>query len=100
MKKKPDEQIAQGATDLDVEALVDTQLGAEREEQVWRDISLNPALYAQYDRLMSQKRQLKAWWDLETADNRQSLLSCLSEDERAFAPERFLTTDQKSPSRH
>jgi len=49
-------------TELDVQALVDSHLNWEEEKQVWQGIGCSPALKAYYERIVSQKKLLIAWW--------------------------------------
>lgn len=52
-------------TEQDIEALVDSGLGWEREKQVWREIARNAALRAFYGELIAQKKLLALWWASE-----------------------------------
>ncbi|MFH1158455.1 MAG: hypothetical protein V1721_06190 [Pseudomonadota bacterium] len=49
-------------TELDVQALVDSQLTWEEEKQVWRGIHGSPALEAYYRQIITQKKLIVAWW--------------------------------------
>jgi anti-sigma factor RsiW len=57
----------QTQTDLDIQALVDSQLDWEEEKRVWSYITQDPALYARYQELLTQKKLLVAWWNSEQA---------------------------------
>jgi hypothetical protein len=57
--------LTHSPTDLDVQALVDSQLDWEEQKQVWSWIDKDPALYARYQELMTQKKLLLAWWKSE-----------------------------------
>ena len=55
-------------TELDVQALVDSDLSWEEEKQVWRGIESDPALKAYYKRIISQKKLLISWWRSDTIE--------------------------------
>ena len=57
--KKSSSQIP---TDLDIQALVDSQLDLEDAKQVLDGINKDPVLYARYQELLTQKRLLQDWW--------------------------------------
>ncbi len=52
-------------TELDVQALVDSQLAWEEEKRVWQGICGNPALQAYYTQIVAQKKVLLFWWQNE-----------------------------------
>jgi hypothetical protein len=62
--KKPASQIP---TDLDIQALVDSQLEWEEEKHVRLWLSRDEVLHARYEELMAQKKLLLAWWESEQA---------------------------------
>jgi hypothetical protein len=49
-------------TELDVQALIDSQLTWEEEKQVWREIENNEDLMDYYKRMLIQKKLLVVWW--------------------------------------
>jgi anti-sigma factor RsiW len=49
-------------TELDVEALIDSQLSWEEEKIVRREMEKNPALLAYYAQILHQKKLIVAWW--------------------------------------
>jgi anti-sigma factor RsiW len=53
-------------TELDVQALVDSQLTWEEEKQVRREMGKNFALKKHYDQIVKQKKLLVNWWKNET----------------------------------
>lgn len=52
-------------TERDVEALVDSHLDWEEEKRVRESLRSNPALLAYYERIVTQKKLLVAWWNSE-----------------------------------
>ena len=61
--------MTQIPTDLDVQALVDSQLDWEQEKWVRHWLSKDPALNARYEELLEQKKLLIAWWKSDGAQN-------------------------------
>lgn len=49
-------------TELDVEALIDSQLDWEKEKRVLRELERNPGLRAYHEEMVKQKKLLVAWW--------------------------------------
>ena len=64
--------LTEKITELDVEALVDSQLDWEKEKLVWRELAHNQMLYGHYQDLVSQKKLLLAWWNSMTVPENQS----------------------------
>jgi hypothetical protein len=57
-------------TELDVEALIDSELSWEREKQVRLELARNPRLYEYYQGLVRQKRLLISWWHFAYCENK------------------------------
>lgn len=57
--------ISNPINELDVHALVDSQLTWEEEKRVRKEIENNPFLRKEYTKLMEQKKLLSMWWDKE-----------------------------------
>lgn len=57
--------ISDPINELDVHALVDSQLTREEEKRVRKEIDNNPFLRKEYMKLMEQKKLLSMWWDKE-----------------------------------
>lgn len=51
--------------ELDVHALVDSQLSSEEEKRVRAEIDNNPFLRKEYEKLMEQRKALALWWSHE-----------------------------------
>jgi hypothetical protein len=49
-------------TELDIEALVDSQLDWEREKAIRREIEINPELNKYYKEMLQQKKLIIDWW--------------------------------------
>jgi hypothetical protein len=60
-------------TEFDVQALVDSHLSWEEEKQVWHSLRSSPALKAYYERIVSQKKLLIAWWLSGMADEESDI---------------------------
>lgn len=65
--------LPQPITEFDVQALVDSQLRWEEEKQVLQGIRSSPALKAYYERIVSQKKILTAWWLSGMADEESDI---------------------------
>lgn len=50
-------------TDMDIQALVDNELGWEEEKRVRSHLAGDPHAKARYEMLRQQKALLKAWWN-------------------------------------
>lgn len=59
------DMISNPINELDVHALVDSQLTWEEETRVRKEIENNPFLRKEYTKLMEQKKLLSMWWDKE-----------------------------------
>ena len=59
--------------DLDIQALVDSQLGWEEEKSVWNAIEADPRLHKRYQELTDLKKTLLMWWAEENDDAKKSL---------------------------
>ena len=68
-------------TELDIEALVDSQLDWEQEKRVRHEMTTNPSLMLYYSQLISQKKLLASWWQQEQEKKK----AC--EEEEDFLPE-------------
>ncbi len=54
--------------DLDIQALVDSQLSWEEEKEVWKAIEKNPQFTKRYQELTNLKKALLLWWAEENDD--------------------------------
>ncbi len=59
-------------TELDVQALVDSQLNWEEQKRVSQGIRRSLALTAYYTRIVAQKKLLLLWWQNEPGNGRPS----------------------------
>jgi anti-sigma factor RsiW len=60
--------ISDPINELDVHALVDSQLNWEEEKRVLREIENNPFLRKEYVKLLEQKKIIASWWKHENKD--------------------------------
>jgi hypothetical protein len=64
-------------TELDVQALIDSQLGWEEEKQVLQELAHNSELNSYYKDMLKQKKLLVEWWHLNAEEGEGALTDFL-----------------------